>query len=123
MYELRVTAGFAAAHQLTLVGRKCENLHGHNWKVEVYVRGETLGKGGVLMDFGVIKAHVRELMETLDHKFLNELPYFQADCPPSSEHIAHYIAIGLQQRLEGQPVAVSRVTAWESENAAATFIP
>jgi 6-pyruvoyltetrahydropterin/6-carboxytetrahydropterin synthase len=123
MYELRVTAGFAAAHQLAMVGRKCENLHGHNWKVEVYVRGETLDKGGVLMDFGVIKAHVRELMETLDHKFLNELPYFQADCPPSSEHIARYVATGLQQRLEGQPVMVSRVTAWESDNAAATFIP
>jgi len=123
MFELRVTTGFAAAHQLSMVGRKCENLHGHNWKIEVYVRGEKLDSGGVLIDFGVVKAHVRELMETLDHKFLNELPYFQNACPPSSEHIARYVATGLQERLRDHAVTVSRVTAWESEDAAASYIP
>ena len=55
MYELKVVTRFAAAHQLTMVGTKCENMHGHNWKIEVYVIGENLDKAGVLVDFGVIK--------------------------------------------------------------------
>ncbi len=123
MFELRVVTGFAAAHRLTMVGEKCENLHGHNWKVEVYVRGRELDEGGVLVDFGIIKAHVRDLMKTLDHKFLNDLEFFQNGTPPSSENIARYVAEGLTARLAMTAVAVSRVTAWESDNAAATYFP
>ncbi|MDH3798819.1 MAG: 6-carboxytetrahydropterin synthase, partial [Desulfobacterales bacterium] len=52
MYELKVVTRFAAAHQLTMVGSKCENMHGHNWKIEVYVTGNKLNAGGVLVDFG-----------------------------------------------------------------------
>ena len=58
MYELKVTTHFAAAHQLKLVALKCENLHGHNWKVEVYLTGKNLNDAGVLMDFGEIKIAV-----------------------------------------------------------------
>ena len=123
MFELRVVTGFAAAHRLTMVGEKCENLHGHNWKVEVYVRGRELDQGGVLVDFGIIKTHVRDLMKTLDHKFLNDLDFFQNGTPPSSENIARYVAEGLTARLAIPEVTVSRVTAWESDNAAATYFP
>ena len=123
MFELRVITGFAAAHRLTMVGEKCENLHGHNWKVEVYVQGQQLDEGGVLVDFGIVKTHVRDLMKTLDHKFLNDLDYFQNGTPPSSENIARYVAEGLTTRLNRPDVKVSRVTAWESDNAAATYFP
>jgi 6-pyruvoyltetrahydropterin/6-carboxytetrahydropterin synthase len=123
MFELRVITGFAAAHRLTMVGEKCENLHGHNWKVEVYVRGHQLDEGGVLVDFGIIKTHVRDLMKTLDHKFLNDIEHFQNGTPPSSENIARYVADGLTARLDMPDVTVSRVTAWESDNAAATYFP
>ena len=123
MFELRVVTGFAAAHRLTMVGEKCENLHGHNWKIEVYVRGDRLDAGGVLVDFGIIKTHVRDLMKTLDHKFLNDIDYFQNGTPPSSENIARYVAEGLEARLPLPGVKVSRVTAWESDNAAATYFP
>ena len=123
MFELRVVTRFAAAHRLTMVGEKCENLHGHNWKIEVYVQGQDLDEGGVLVDFGVIKRHVRDLMETLDHKFLNELDYFQDGTPPSSENIARYLAGSLKDRLDIPGIRVSRVTAWESEDASATYIP
>jgi len=82
MYELKVETDFAAAHRLTMVGEKCENLHGHNWKIEVIVAGENLDEGGVLIDFGIIKQHVRAVMETLDHKFLNELAFFSDAVPP-----------------------------------------
>jgi 6-pyruvoyltetrahydropterin/6-carboxytetrahydropterin synthase len=123
MFELRVVTRFAAAHRLTMVGAKCENLHGHNWKIEVYVQGQSIDKGGVLVDFGVIKRHVRELMETLDHKFLNELEYFSEDTPPSSENIARYLADSLAARMDLPGIRVSRVTAWESDDASATYYP
>ena len=122
MYELRVVTRFAAAHQLTMVGSKCENMHGHNWKIEVYVTGDKLNAGGVLVDFGEIKAHLADVMKKLDHKFLNELEYFDAGFPPSSENIARYIAESLQAEIEDPELKVTRVTSWESDNACATFV-
>jgi 6-pyruvoyltetrahydropterin/6-carboxytetrahydropterin synthase len=122
VFELRIKTRFAAAHQLRMVGEKCENLHGHNWNIEVYVIGETLDEAGVLMDFGIIKAHLAAVMDTLDHKYLNELDFFPDGVQPSSENIAVYVATQLQSLLKDHRVSVSRVTAWESENAAATYI-
>jgi 6-pyruvoyltetrahydropterin/6-carboxytetrahydropterin synthase len=121
MFELRVLTHFAAAHQLTMVAKRCENLHGHNWKVEVCVTGEKLNDAGVLIDFGQLKAYINDIIEELDHKFLNELPYFSN--APSSEKIAVHIAEHLTEKLAGTHIGVSRVTAWESDNAAATYIP
>jgi 6-pyruvoyltetrahydropterin/6-carboxytetrahydropterin synthase len=65
MYELKVVTRFAAAHQLAMVGSKCENMHGHNWKIEVYVTGKKLNTAGVLVDFGEIKTHLAEVMKKL----------------------------------------------------------
>lgn len=121
MFELKILTRFAAAHQLQMVSEKCENLHGHNWKIEVCVTGSTLDKAGVVMDFGILKAHVREIIATLDHKFLNEINVCNG--PPSSENIAVYIAESLSEKLGDSPVRVSRVTAWESDDAAASYIP
>ena len=122
MYELKVITHFAAAHQLKMVAKKCENLHGHNWKIEVCLTGEALNNAGVLMDFGEFKNKLSKIVERLDHKFLNELEYFNDSYPPSSENIAHYIANELQASITDPLVKVSRVTAWESENACATYI-
>jgi 6-pyruvoyltetrahydropterin/6-carboxytetrahydropterin synthase len=120
VYELKVTTRFAAAHRLTMVGEKCENLHGHNWKIEAVVCGESLDAAGVLMDFGVLKAHLREIIGRLDHQFLNELGPF-ADRQPTSERIAAYVASELGRAVAGSGVAVSRVSAWESDDACATW--
>jgi len=122
MFELTVKTHFAAAHQLKMVSKKCENLHGHNWGIEVCLGGESLNNAGVLMDFGEIKSLVSEIMEELDHKFLNELDYFP-DKNPSSENISVHIANQMTQRLNTPGVTVKRVTAWESPNAGATYIP
>lgn len=122
MYELKVVTHFAAAHQLKMVAEKCENLHGHNWKIEIGVIGEHLNKAGVLIDFGELKQHVKVIMEKLDHKFLNDLDDFHDDFPPSSENIARYIAKTLQSMIDSPDIKVSRVTAWESENACATYV-
>lgn len=122
MFELKVVSHFSAAHQLKMVAEKCENLHGHNWKVAVYVTGKKLNRAGVLMDFGEIKKHVSDIIETLDHKFLNEIELFHDDFPPSSENIARYVARALQAAIKDPSLKVSRVTAWESENTGATYI-
>ncbi|MBW1893645.1 MAG: 6-carboxytetrahydropterin synthase QueD [Deltaproteobacteria bacterium] len=121
MFELKVISHFAAAHQLKMVSEKCENLHGHNWKVETCVAGEKLNSAGVLVDFGELKEHVSTIMATLDHKFLNELGLFE-DGNPSSENIAGYIAKELRKSIGDGPVKVSKITVWESENASATYI-
>ena len=122
MFELKVVSDFAAAHRLKMVAKKCENLHGHNWKVEVHLSGENLNDAGVLIDFGEFKQHVSAVMDRLDHQFLNELEYFNDQFPPSSENIAFYIAKELQTLIESKSIKVSRVTTWESENACATYI-
>ena len=122
MYELKIITRFAAAHQLKMVAKKCENLHGHNWKIEVCLAGEALNNAGVLMDFGEFKKKLSGIIERLDHKFLNELEYFNDRYPPSSENIAYYIANELQASINNPLVKVSSVTAWESENACATYI-
>jgi len=123
MFELKIVTHFAAAHQLKMVAEKCENLHGHNWKIEVCLKGEKLTPAGILMDFGEVKKEVADIMSHLDHKFLNEIGPFNEEYAPSSENIAYYIATELQSALKNRPVCVSRVTAWESDNACATYIP
>ncbi len=126
MFELKVKTRFAGAHQLTMVGQKCENLHGHNWHVEVCVKGEALNPAGVLADFGDIKKAVRAVVDgELDHKYLNELPVFDG-VQPTSERIAVYIAEKVQALLGKElkeDVQVSRVMAWESDDACAIYYP
>lgn len=122
MFELKILTHFSAAHQLKMVGEKCENLHGHNWNVEVHVTGSELDRAGVLMDFGVLKKHVAKIMATLDHQFLNDLDFFNDEFPPSSENIAIYITERLQEKITRPEVRVSRVSAWESANSCATYI-
>jgi 6-pyruvoyltetrahydropterin/6-carboxytetrahydropterin synthase len=122
MFELKILSHFSAAHQLTMVAKKCENLHGHNWKVEVCVKGERLNDAGVLVDFGILKGYVKEIMARLDHRFLNELPDFE-NIPPSSENLSVYIAENLQAMIDEPGVVVSRVTTWESDDACATYFP
>jgi 6-pyruvoyltetrahydropterin/6-carboxytetrahydropterin synthase len=86
------------------------------------VAGEKLNNAGILVDFGELKQNVSEIMTRLDHNFLNELDYFDDNTPPSSENIAVYIAKSLQTMLKDPQVRVTSVTAWESENACASYL-
>lgn len=89
MYSVRVEADFAAAHALTHYHGKCERLHGHNYRVRVWAKGKTLGEGGMLIDFGVLKDALRKVCALLDHSNLNDLVDFSDD--PSAERIAKWI--------------------------------
>lgn len=121
MYELKIISHFAAAHQLREFEGKCEKLHGHNWKIEVFVTGTKLGKDGLLIDFKLIKEATKRVIDELDHQFLNELEPFKT-LNPSSENIACYLFTYLSQALNRDHIKVSKVTAWESETACATYI-
>jgi 6-pyruvoyltetrahydropterin/6-carboxytetrahydropterin synthase len=120
MYEITVLSHFSAAHRLRYLHGRCEELHGHNWKVEVSVGSNRLGKEGVAIDFGVLKQKVEKVLRPLDHNYLNDLPYFSGR-EPSSENIAKYIFDKLKSELNRYSVNVKKVTAWESESSCATY--
>lgn len=97
MYEVRAEADFAAAHFLKNYHGKCENLHGHNYRVFAHARGQTLDEGGMLLDFTILKGILRKICSELDHTNLNDMPIF--DSNPSAERIAEYIFKRLEAEL------------------------
>ncbi len=121
LYEVKIISDFAAAHNLRNFRSKCENLHGHNWKVEIVMRGHRLDESGVLVDFGEVKQTTREILAELDHRYLNELPFF-TEHNPSSENIARYLFERLSERMNNDNCRVYSVSAWESDNACATYL-
>lgn len=120
MYKLKVVTSFAAAHNLNNYQGECENLHGHNWKVEVTVTARELDRAGLCIDFKILKAQTKELLNTLDHKYLNELHCFNGESP-SSENISRYIFHELSGKLNDGNVKVDMVTVWESDFACASY--
>jgi 6-pyruvoyltetrahydropterin/6-carboxytetrahydropterin synthase len=119
MYWVRVEAEFAAAHRIVHYHGKCERLHGHNYKVRVWSSGKRLGEGGMLVDFGVLKAALRDLLDaSLDHRNLNELPEFEED--PSAERIAKFIYDRLSAALPG--TVLSAVDVFETPTSMARYI-
>ena len=121
MYELKIVSQFAAAHQLRGFKGGCENLHGHNWKIEVYATGIELGKDGLLIDFKILKDATQKALDELDHKFLNDLDAFRS-INPSSENIARHVFQSVSKHLNCQELKVSKVTAWESDSACASYM-
>ncbi|MCX5856682.1 MAG: 6-carboxytetrahydropterin synthase QueD [Deltaproteobacteria bacterium] len=120
MYEVTIKKSFSAAHILKEIGGKCEDLHGHNFVVEVTVKGESLNKEDLLIDFRVLKGWTNEILEQLDHKYLNQIDIFKG-MNPSSEQIARYIHDRLTDNMKSMDLKVSRVTVWESENARVAY--
>ena len=120
MYEISIESHFSAAHHLNNYCGSCENLHGHNWLVRVTVACETLDAAGLGIDFRVLKAATKEIVEELDHRDLNTV-FDPLKLNPSSENIAKWIYDSLKKRLPGPDVRVSSVTVWESDSASATY--
>ncbi|RLA91276.1 MAG: 6-carboxytetrahydropterin synthase QueD [Deltaproteobacteria bacterium] len=120
MFEIKVIEYFSAAHFLQNYHGKCENIHGHNWKVEVAVRSALLNEGGMVMDFKILKQELKKVLSTLDHKSLNELEYF-SKIEPSSENIAYFIFNQLKEKINSYGFQLKYVSAWESENSCALY--
>ena len=121
MYEVTIIKSFSAAHILSQVGGKCEELHGHNFKVELTLGAPVLNQSGLLIDFRLVKKWLNEVLDELDHKYLNEISSF-AGINPSAENVARYIAQKLAPVAKAAQVKVTRVKVWESDNAAVTYI-
>jgi 6-pyruvoyltetrahydropterin/6-carboxytetrahydropterin synthase len=124
MFEVSVEQTFAAGHALRDYKGKCENVHGHNFKVQVTIEGERLDKTGMLVDFIDVKDKMREVIAKLDHQFLNDVPPFDVQ-NPSAENIAVYFCEELSEGLRETPVPVRirEVKVWETEIQSATYRP
>ena len=120
-YLIEVTDVFSAAHQLRGYQGKCEHLHGHNWKVTITLSAKKIDKTGLAIDFTEVKRILSEILQKLDHTFLNETPYFQK-LNPSSENIARHIYNSARFLIPKKRVAVKSVAVWESEKARAIYL-
>lgn len=126
MFEVRVEADFAAAHFLKDYNGKCENLHGHNYKVFAHVRGNNLNEGGMLLDFSKLKDALRKTCKILDHTNLNDFPFFNQN--PSAEKIALFIFENIKKELnenkdiQKEPFLYA-VDVFETETSRARYCP
>ncbi len=112
MYKIKIEGDFSSAHNLIGYKGKCEALHGHNWKVGVTVAKEELDRIGMLLDFKYLKMKLNTVLDKLDHKYLNKIPYFKK-VNPTSENIAKYIYLQLKVKVP----ALESVTVWEPAEA------
>ncbi len=120
MYRIAVFDYFSSAHQLKGYRGQCEEIHGHNWKVEVEIAGDQLDDIGLLVDFREVKNVLKKILDGLDHKMLNQVEPFDRT-NPSSELIARHIYNRMKEQLSGDRKVYS-VTVWESENSRAVYI-
>ena len=110
MYELMVESKFSAAHQLRGYQGQCEKLHGHNWRVTVAVTAERLDEQGLAIDFHQLKKALREILDQLEHTFLNDIfPFTQIN--PSSENLAKWIYDNMTKKVNDDNIEVASVTA------------
>jgi 6-pyruvoyltetrahydropterin/6-carboxytetrahydropterin synthase len=123
MFEVTVQQTFAAGHALRNYRGKCENVHGHNYRIEVTVEGEQLDSIGLLVDFVELKRLMKDAIDYLDHRFINDLEPFDK-VNPSAENIAKYfhdrITAGLSPEL---PVRLAQVKVWETDTSSAVYRP
>jgi 6-pyruvoyltetrahydropterin/6-carboxytetrahydropterin synthase len=125
VFELSVEQTFAAGHALRNYKGKCENVHGHNYRVRVVVQGPELDYRGLLVDFGDIKKVMKEVIERLDHQFINDIPPF-TELNPSAENLALYFHQEVSKGLTtvaSVPVQVTEVNIWETDIQNATYRP
>lgn len=116
MYEIKVQSNFSAAHNLRNYHGKCENLHGHNWKIETVFTYQTLGKDGMAVDFKEAKELLKKVLERFDHSYLNEMGIFKK-LNPTSENMAKFIYDEIKKKNSN----IASVRVWENENSCATY--
>lgn len=120
MFELDVTREFSGAHALCGYNGTCQDLHGHNWTIQVFVQSAELDEIGIAVDFRVLKRELDAILEELDHKYLNELPEFR-EKNPTSENLAQYIYRRLANTVNDGKVKISRVRVCESRTSGASY--
>ena len=124
MFQVSVEETFSSGHALRGYRGKCENVHGHNYRVQITLAGPELDSIGLLVDFTELKRVLRGIIATLDHQFLNDLDAFKT-VNPSAENLAKYFYDETQRQLTTLPAgaAITEVTLWETDTASAQFRP
>ncbi len=121
MFELIINEYFSAAHNLQGYQGQCENLHGHNWKVQVVVQAKKLNKIGLAIDFKDLKKHVKNVLAYLDHHYINDVPTFKK-INPSAENISKFIYNHLKKALKQyKNIKLLKVISWEGMNSGAVY--
>jgi len=120
MFEVKTQGRFSAAHNLRDYQGDCENLHGHNWLVEVCIAGER-DDNGIVLDFRILKKALKSVLASLDHKYLNDLDFFK-ERNTTTENIAEYVFKKVAAELP-ENVKVSHISAWESPGNGVTYRP
>ena len=123
MYEVTVEDSFAAGHYLRNYKGKCENPHGHNYKVRVTLAGDQLDKAGLLLDFKDLREVIKHVIDRLDHQMINDIKPF-TELNPSAENLAKYFYEETRARLKESTqgrVAVKDVQVWETDTTTATY--
>jgi 6-pyruvoyltetrahydropterin/6-carboxytetrahydropterin synthase len=123
MFEVCVEQTFAAGHALRNYRGKCENVHGHNYRLQVTIEGPELDSIGLLVDFIQLKKLISTAVDRLDHQFLNDLPPFDS-INPSAENMAKYLFDEISREFpQDAAVRVGQVKLWETDTASATYRP
>jgi 6-pyruvoyltetrahydropterin/6-carboxytetrahydropterin synthase len=124
MFQVSVEEGFSAGHALRGYRGKCENPHGHNYKVRVTLEGPQLDSVGLLFDFVHLKQVIHGVIHALDHKFLNDMVPFD-EINPSAENIAKYFydETSKQMHQQANGARIASITVWETDSTAATYWP
>ena len=124
MFEVSVEKSFAAGHALRGYKGKCENVHGHNYKIRVTLAGERLDSIGLLYDFVEVKRRLQAIIDRLDHRFMNDIAPF-TELNPSAENLARYFYQEIQRGLAAAcaevPIRVGGVTVFETDTTTATY--
>lgn len=120
MFEISIKGHFCGAHCLKGYDGPCANLHGHNWEVEVFLRGPGLNRLGMLMDYRLLKELLRKVLADLDHQNLNLLPHFKKN-NPTAENIAKFIFNKLAPQIRPANCRLQRVRASETPGTAAYY--
>ena len=124
MFEVTVEAGFSSGHYLRNYQGKCENPHGHNYKVFVTLVGAELDHAGLLLDFKLLKQVMRPVVDRLDHQMINDLPPFDAELNPSAENLARYFYEQTSDQLRAMTdgrVQVKDCTLYETDTSFARY--
>ncbi len=124
MFEVTVDETFSSGHALRGYKGKCENVHGHNYKVRVTLEGPQLDSIGLLYDFTHLKRVIREIVGGVDHKFLNDMAPFDV-INPSAENLAKYFYDETTRQMNAMPegARVTSITIWETDTTSATYRP
>src|SRR5438270_5440784 len=120
-FEVMIERNFSSAHQLRGYKGKCENLHGHNYRIEIFARGSELNNIGLLVDFVELKEAADDVVKYLDHRNINELPPFDEELNPSAENLARFILEKIASRISDDRVQIYKVRCFETPTSVATY--